>query len=163
MWHAIYVKSRHEKKVADKLKGKGIETYVPIRKVMKQWSDRKKWIEEVVVSCYVFVNGDGINRDEILQTNGVVGFVRNNKKDAKVSNQEIEIMKSILNEPDVKVSMESNEFSVGQFCEVVNGPLQGKKVKLYEFRGKEKVGVFFEEMKMGLTVDINTSCLSFLD
>ncbi len=37
MWLAIYVKSRHEEMVA-LLVEKCIEAYVPLRKVLKQWS-----------------------------------------------------------------------------------------------------------------------------
>lgn len=163
MWYAIYVKSRHEKKVAELLEEKGIEAYVPLKKILKQWSDRKKWVEEPVITCYVFVNIDGSQRESVLQTQSVVGYVRNNKQDAKVSNQEIEIMKSILSEPDLEVNLETERLCVGQLCEVISGPLVGKKVKLYELKGKKKVGVCLEELKMGLTIDINPDYLRVLE
>ena len=41
-WYAVYVNSRHEKKVADLLASQQIENYLPIQKILKQWSDRKK-------------------------------------------------------------------------------------------------------------------------
>ncbi len=162
MWFAIYVKSRHEKKVAALLGEKGIEAYVPIIKVLKQWSDRKKWVEEPLISCYVFVNIEGLQRECVLQTQGVVGYVRNNKKDAVVHDQEIGIMKSILREPDLEVNLETEQLRVGQLCEVISGPLMGKKVKLYEQKGKKQVGICLEELKMGLIIDINPSYLKVL-
>jgi transcription antitermination factor NusG len=162
MWYAIYVKSRHEKKVVDQLKEKGIEAYVPLKKTLKQWTDRKKWIEEPVITCYVFVNIEGSQRESVLQTKGVVGYVRSNRKDARVSDEEMQIMKSILSESELDVSIETNNFCIGQLCEVVVGPLKGKKVKLFELRGKKKVGVFLQDLKMGLIVDISPSCLKIL-
>ncbi|MBL7901687.1 MAG: hypothetical protein JNK73_06805 [Bacteroidia bacterium] len=36
-WKVIYVSSRAEKKVAERLKEKGIESYVPLKKELKQW------------------------------------------------------------------------------------------------------------------------------
>jgi len=163
MWYAIYVKSRHEKKVAELLEEKGVEAYVPLKKILKQWSDRKIWVEEPVITCYVFVNIEGSQRERVLQTQSVVGYVRNNNKDARIFDQEIEIMKSILSEPGLEVNLETDKLMVGQLCEVIAGPLIGKKVKLYELKGKRKVGVCLEELKMGLTIDINLVLLRPLE
>jgi transcription antitermination factor NusG len=159
MWYALYVKSRHEKKVASLLSEKGLDVYVPLRKVLKQWSDRKKWVEEPVISCYVFVNMLGSQRDNVLQTRGVVGFVRNNRKDATIPDEEMNIMRDILNVPDISVTLDREDLHIGELCEVVAGPMIGKKVKLYEIRGKKKVGVYIDDLKMGLTLEINPSCL----
>ena len=54
-WYALYVKSRAEKKVAADLSANSIEYYLPLQKVLKQWSDRKKWVEEPLFRSYVFV------------------------------------------------------------------------------------------------------------
>ena len=162
MWKAIYVKSRHEKKIAEFLKNQGIETYVPLRKKLKEWSDRKKMVEEPVISCYVFLNIEDNQREEILRNKSVVAFVRNREKDAKISKQEIDIMKSILSENEIEVNLEDISLKVGQICEVIKGPMKGKIVKLYEKKGKRKVGVVLEELKIGLSIDINPAYLKVL-
>ena len=54
-WYAVYTKSRYEKKLADNLREKGIEAYVPLRKVVRQWSDRKKLVAEPLIRSYCFV------------------------------------------------------------------------------------------------------------
>ena len=55
-WYAVYTKPRSEKKLADRLNEHGIEAYLPLRKTLKQWSDRKKMVEEPLITSYVFVN-----------------------------------------------------------------------------------------------------------
>lgn len=75
-WHAIYVKSRTEKKVTDALLKNNITTYFPILKTMRQWSDRKKMVEMPLLNGYVFVNINSQEKDKVLFTNGVVGFVK---------------------------------------------------------------------------------------
>ena len=45
-WFAIYVKSRNEKKVFKTLDDIGIESFLPLITRMKQWSDRRKKVEE---------------------------------------------------------------------------------------------------------------------
>ena len=39
-------------------RGKGIESYLPLKKVLKQWSDRKKWVEEPLFRSYIFIHAD---------------------------------------------------------------------------------------------------------
>ncbi|MBP1652940.1 MAG: NusG antitermination factor, partial [Bacteroidetes bacterium] len=54
-WYAVYTKPRWEKKVAESLIRKQVETYCPINRVTHQWSDRKKVVEEPLFKSYVFV------------------------------------------------------------------------------------------------------------
>lgn len=54
-WYAIRVKSRSEKKVLFDLVELQIEAYLPIQRKLRQWSDRKKWVETPLISGYVFV------------------------------------------------------------------------------------------------------------
>ena len=76
-WYAIYTKSRSEKKVATRLQEMGISVYCPTQTVLRQWSDRKKKVTEPVFRSYVFVQfKDEAERLAILQTYGVVAFVR---------------------------------------------------------------------------------------
>ena len=54
-WYAIYVNSRAEKKVEADLTCKGIETFLPLKKSLRKWSDRKKWIDMPLIPGYCFV------------------------------------------------------------------------------------------------------------
>jgi transcription antitermination factor NusG len=54
-WYAIYTRPRWEKKVNGLLEAKGIESYCPLNRVRRKWSDRIKTIEEPLFKSYVFV------------------------------------------------------------------------------------------------------------
>ena len=54
-WYAIYTRPRWEKKVYGMLMEKEVETYCPLNKVQKKWSDRLKWVEEPLFKSYLFV------------------------------------------------------------------------------------------------------------
>lgn len=41
-WYALYVRMHHEKKTAEKFRALGIEHFLPVQEVIRQWSDRKK-------------------------------------------------------------------------------------------------------------------------
>ena len=45
-WYAIYTRPRAEKQVYQRLTESGIETYLPMQKTIRQWSDRKKIVEK---------------------------------------------------------------------------------------------------------------------
>jgi transcription antitermination factor NusG len=89
LWHALYTKPRHEKKVADQLLDKRIDTYLPLRKILKQWSDRKKWVEEPLFKSYVFIHADAKERQRALYTYGVLKLVQFGDEPARVRDDEI--------------------------------------------------------------------------
>ena len=74
-WYALYTRSRHEKYVDQELNKKGIETFLPLRRVMHHWSDRRQIIEEPLFKGYLFVRIPLSNRFNVLNTVGAVNFV----------------------------------------------------------------------------------------
>lgn len=55
-WYALTVRSRHEFLTRDELEQKGIITFLPIVKRLRQWRDRKKIVEFPVFPGYLFVS-----------------------------------------------------------------------------------------------------------
>ena len=53
-WYALYTKPRWEKKIDASLIKKNIESWCPLQKIEKQWTDRKKIIEEPLFKSYIF-------------------------------------------------------------------------------------------------------------
>jgi len=106
-WFALYTRPRWEKKVDSVLIRKDIESWCPLQKVQRQWSDRKKIIEDPIFKSYVFVH---INEDErlnVLQTEGVLNFVHYLNKPAIIRDEEIELIKSFLLEKEASITTQS--------------------------------------------------------
>jgi transcription antitermination factor NusG len=74
-WYAIYVNSRHEKKVASLLESKLVEIFLPLQKKTKQWSDRKKIVLEPLFTSYLFVRIQETEKEKVRETSGVLNFV----------------------------------------------------------------------------------------
>lgn len=74
-WFALCTRSRHEKLVNEELRKKGVETFLPLRRVTRHWSDRKKIIEEPLFRGYLFVHMPIRDRLTVLRTRGVVRFI----------------------------------------------------------------------------------------
>ncbi len=75
-WYAVYVRSRHEFKVAQRLGNLGIESFVAYVEKLSQWKDRKKLVQFPLFPCYIFVHMDTNiqSRFTVLKTTGVVKF-----------------------------------------------------------------------------------------
>lgn len=74
-WFALYTRSRHEKCVDRELRKKGIETFLPLRKIARHWSDRTQIIEDPLFKGYLFVRIPLKERWTVLNTVGAVRFV----------------------------------------------------------------------------------------
>src|SRR5579871_980379 len=77
-WFAIQVRARYETGVAEHLRGKGFEWFLPMYKTRKQWSDRVKQFEKPLFPGYVFCRFNPHDRLPILKTPGVTQIVGNN-------------------------------------------------------------------------------------
>jgi len=76
-WYAVYVRSRHEFKIFNRLTESGIETFLPVVERLSRWKDRKKLVSFPLFAGYLFVH---ISKDyndilSVLKTHGVVRFL----------------------------------------------------------------------------------------
>jgi transcription antitermination factor NusG len=97
-WFAVYTHPRWEKKVNALLINKGIETYCPLNKVRKKWSDRYKMVEEPLFRSYVFVRVSELEQPRVRTTNGVLNYVYWNGKPAVIKDAEIDVIRKFMNE-----------------------------------------------------------------
>ncbi len=140
-WHAIYVHSRAEKKVHNELMLKGIESFLPLQRKLRQWSDRKKWVELPLISGYVFVHITRKHYDMVLQTDNVMQYIRFEGKAAIIRDQDIETLKRMLGQSDLEVEITREDLQPGMQVEIIAGPMMGIKGELVSFRGNNKVAL----------------------
>lgn len=145
-WLAIYTKPRNEKKVADRLLTReGIEAYCPVRRVLKQWSDRKKWIDEPLFTSYVFVHVDAKERTRVLFDPGVVQFVYWLGKPAIIRDEEIEAIRLFLDEHP-SAEARKLELAPGTPVSIKAGPMKGREGVV---RRTEKNHIVIEVQSIG--------------
>jgi transcription antitermination factor NusG len=140
-WYAIYVHSRAEKKVHTELKLLEIESFLPLQRKLRQWSDRKKWVELPLISGYVFVHITRKHYDRVLQIDNVMQYVRFEGKAATIRDQDIEILKRMLGQSDLDVEITNEDLQPGAQVEIIAGPMMGVKGELVSFRGNNKVAL----------------------
>jgi len=134
-WLAVYTRPRWEKKVNQLLAEKGLESYCPLNKVRRKWSDRVKIVEEPLFKSYVFVKVTDEDRSTVRMTNGAVNFVYWNGKPAVIREKEINAIKRFLNEYE-NVEARKVELSVNQRVRITNGTLMDQEGKVLDVRHK---------------------------
>jgi len=134
-WLAVYTRPRWEKKVNQLLAEKGLESYCPLNKVRRKWSDRVKIVEEPLFKSYVFVKVTDEDRSTVRMTNGAVNFVYWNGKPAVIREKEINAIKRFLNEYE-NVEARKVELNVNQRVRITNGTFMDQEGKVLDVRHK---------------------------
>jgi transcription antitermination factor NusG len=158
-WFAVYTKPRWEKKVDGLLLKNSIESWCPVQKVTKQWSDRKKVIEEPLFRSYVFVHIYEKDMLSVKKIDGVLNFVYYLNKPAVIRNEEIEIIKRYLGEKDVMLSLQSlNGFKEEDRVKVTHGVFMDKIGSVVK-ASKKKVYVKLKSLEQILIVEFSSAHL----
>ena len=124
-WYVFYTKSRHEKKVRDLLIKRGYAVFLPMQKVMRQWSDRKKKVEVPLFNSYIFVNTEECQITDVLQIPGISWSIRHNDKPAILHPKEYDLINRFLATGLTVEVAPIDSLEAGDNVIVVDGPLKG--------------------------------------
>lgn len=152
-WFALYTKPRNEKKALERLVAAGIESYLPLQRRLKQWSDRKKMVEEPLFRSYIFVRITPKDHYNVLNTFGIVRYITFEGKAVPIPDNQISLIKNLL-EQDVEVEAVEEILEPGTRVEVKFGSLIGLMGELIEHKGKQKVVVRIEHISHALLVTL---------
>jgi transcription antitermination factor NusG len=131
----VYTRPRWEKKVNQLLIEKGLESYCPLNKVRRKWSDRVKIVEEPLFKSYVFVKVSDDDRTAVRMTNGAINFVYWDGKPAVIKEKEIIAIKRFLNEYE-NVEAVPADLKINQRVRITNGTLMDQEGKVLDIRHK---------------------------
>jgi transcription antitermination factor NusG len=159
-WYAIYTKPRWEKKVHSLLSEKKIESYCPLNKVRKKWSDRMKIVEEPLFKSYVFAKVNEEERTKVRMTAGVMNFVYWQGKPAIIPAKEIETIRKFLNEYE-NVMAEPIQLKEDGKVIIRQGLFMDQEAKILKIEGN-RVKVIIESIGYTLVASIDKKNLSTL-
>lgn len=152
-WYAIWTASRHEKVANEELSKKGLETFLPLVKVLSQWKDRRKIIEKPLFPGYFFVHTSMENRLTILKTRGVAQIVGIHNTPVSIPDQQIE---------NIRILMTSNLKSdphpflkIGQRVRVKTGALQGCEGILIRKKNITTLVLSIELLQQAVSVEVD--------
>ena len=134
------------------LSKKKLESYCPLNKVRRKWSDRYKVINEPLFKSYVFVYVNSEEMKAVRMVPGVVNFVYWNGKPAVIPEKEIGIIKKFLNDYEFVVA-EPTRLLPNQRIKIMSGVLMNEEGVVVRSE-KNKVQVVLESLGFKLTASL---------
>ena len=125
-WHAVFTASRAEKKVRDRLEELGVECFLPVQTVLRQWTYRKSRVVVPVIAGLVFVR---VSRQELKGEAGA----------AVIPDKQMEDFRFLLDFSEEAVEMTNENIKAGDLVRVVKGSLRGMEGELIRHKGVTKV------------------------
>lgn len=157
-WFAVYTRYKREKVVCDELTRKGIEVFLPLQKILRQYGRKKTWVELPLFNCYVFVKITKSNYVPVLSVEGVTKFIRFSQNLISIPQEEIQMIKRIIGS-EALIEVEEGFYQSGDEVEIIAGNLSGMKGELIEVQGKNKVLIELSHLGYTLKIELPASYL----
>ena len=147
-WLAAYVKMHHEKKVRDRLNDMGVESFLPLQTEVRQWSDRKKTVERVLISMLIFVKVDREEQLRVLQVPAVLRYMvlRGERAPAEIPAKQMDRFRFMLDYSEGSVNFNTGDLQPGEQVLVIKGPLKGLTGELISIDGKSSIAIRIERL-----------------
>lgn len=152
-WYAAYTQAKHEKRVAQQLDERRIESFLPTYRSVRRWKDRKKVLELPLFPSYIFVQLNADNKLDLLRLPGVLGLVTFQGRPAVVETAEIENLRHGLS--DRTLVHPHPYLKAGRRVRVRRGAMAGVEGVLVRRREQTRVVLSISLLQRSVSVDID--------
>jgi transcription antitermination factor NusG len=160
-WYAAYTSSRHEKTVAEHLRQREVECFLPLYETVRRWNNGRHRVQLPLFSSYVFVRMGLGDKLRVLQVPGLSQLVTFQGAPAALPDAEIETLRSAL---AAGIPAQPYRYlSVGSQVEICRGPLQGMRGILLRHQGQFRVVLSVEMIMRSIVVEVEASDVVALD
>ena len=154
-WYALQVRTKHELGVAEFLRGRGYQPFLPFSRSRRAWSDRIKVVEAPLFPGYLFCRVNVQDRLPVLSAPGVIRIVGYSRSPIPVDEAEISAIRAIVasglpNEPWPFLRM-------GDAVQIESGPLQGLRGILVGVRGGHRLVLSVSLLQRSVGVEIDSA------
>ncbi len=151
-WYAIYTKSRFEKKIHKALQKSGFQTFLPLIKEKRVWSDRIKTVEVPLFPSDVFINAAKVQFPQIYLFPGFVRFISFEGKPCEIKEKEIHLIEKIITHgfPVQQTAC----CQVGDLVRIIRGPLKGWEGRVESKKGNSRIVFHFEGLQQAISVEV---------
>jgi len=154
-WFALSVKSRYEKTVASFLESKGYESFLPLYKSRRQWSDRIKETEVPLFPGYLFCRFDIHNRLPILMIPGVQHVVGGAQLPTPIDESEMNALQTVIH---TGLSRQPWPFlQIGDRVKIERGSLAGVEGILLQIKGRHRLVLSVSLLQRSVAVDMDSA------
>jgi transcription antitermination factor NusG len=152
-WWAVYIRHQHEKAVAENFSSNGLEVFLPLYNVVRQWKDRKRQLSLPLFPGYVFLRGEPGRRVQVLSTPGVHSIVTIAGRPAPIPEVEIEAIRRAV---ESSLWLEPHPFLCrGDRVRIKSGVLAGIEGILIRRKGSYRLILSAELLQKSVAVEVD--------
>lgn len=157
-WLAAYVKMHHEKKVRSRLAQMGIEHFLPVQEEVRQWSDRKKKVERVLIPMMIFVRVNPVEQRQVIELPSVLRYLvlRGEHTPSEIPSEQMERFLFMVDFSDSPVQFDPEDFKPGEKVRVIKGSLTGLEGELVTLNGKSTLAIRIQQLGCA-TVEVDAT------
>jgi transcription antitermination factor NusG len=157
-WFALTVRPNHEHTASRGLSNQGLETYLPVYRARKHWSDRVRECDAVLFPGYVFCRFGLREKLRVLQAPGVRSIVGSGKEPVRVEDDEISAVRAVLSSGRAVAPWPY--VRIGQSVIIEHGPLASLRGVILRTKGSWRVVVSVEALGSSISVEVDGGVLS---
>jgi transcription termination/antitermination protein NusG len=153
-WYPLQTRYQCEKRVDAALSSEGFESFAPMQRQIRRWSDRTKVVDAPLFPGYIFVRMDAVPEllVKVLRLPGLVRFVTSGRDLVAVPSEEIEAVRALVNS---NTSYEPGPFPViGEKVRIRGGCLDGIEGVLTAQTGRGEIVISVGAIGRSLKVAI---------
>lgn len=132
-----------------------IECYLPLKKELRQWSDRSKWVEEPLIRSYLFVKVSEREYYNVINSAYAVRYVTFGGKAVPIPEHQIQALRIFLEDENRKVDLSHENLEKGELVEIMGGPFKGIKGEIIQIKGKDRIVIRFDSLGTCVYTDIS--------
>ena len=160
-WYVLQCWARKESLITTQLESQGLECFLPKYKSIRQWSDRKKEVEQPLFPGYIFCRFDYPDRRAAVMTPGVLGVVGCGKMPIPVENREIEAIQLAVASGIPRQPWPYLE--VGQRVRIHTGKLVGLEGILVQYKGNHRVVLSVSLLQRAVALEVDLGWVTSLE
>jgi len=157
-WYASYTCSRREKRVAEVLRERGVECFLPLYEKVHRYPRELRKVQLPLFPGYLFVHIALADRLCVLEAPGVVQLVSFHGHPAPLNDSEIDAMRRGLSE-GVK-AQPYPYIKIGHPVEIKSGPLRGLHGKVLRRNSHLRVILSVDLLFRSVVMDVDAADLS---
>jgi transcription antitermination factor NusG len=152
-WFAVYTCANHEKRVADQLRERCVDYFLPLYECERRWKDRRVKLQTPLFPGYVFVRVTLHDRLRVLQTPGIVRLVSFGGHPAPLPQEDIQAIQDCLSHG---LQVEPHPYlRVGRRMQVKSGPLQGLEGVIVRRKNRSRFILSFDLLQRAVAIEMN--------
>ncbi len=155
-WYAAYTCANHEKQVAEQLRERGVEHFLPLYETVHRWKDRRVRLSLPLFPGYIFVRLPLRDRLNVLQVPSVVRLVGfGDGLPTALPEEEIATLRNGLG--GAHNAQPHPYLTVGRRVRIRNGPLAGMEGILQRRKGNYRVVICVDLIMRAISVEADVA------